>query len=401
VQLVGGTRPHLPALDGLRGVAVLVVMLHHMTVFTPVTTIDHGFAAIVGQGWGGVDLFFVLSGFLITGILLDAKPGPRFFRNFYARRVLRIFPLYYTVVFFSLVILPLIPHAKAQRFGSISGDEPYYWLHLSNFSIALREKIRHGILDVSWSLAIEEQFYLIWPLLVFLLKPRTLLKVCAALIVVSLGARFACVATGRHWLYTYALTPCRMDGLALGGVVAILTRRGVSAATLRTPLQIIGVISLAALIAMRLLDGDLLEHPWGRIWAGTLVAFVAGWMLVSALAAPMDSLVGRFFANRFLRMLGKYSYALYLFHLPLRALIRDTVYGPERFPKLMGSQLPGQLLFYVFALAISLAAAMLSWHLYEKHFLKLKRFFPERARMLKPEGANASPAYAPHTGSGT
>src|SRR5437870_557283 len=162
------------ALDGLRGIAILMVMLYHQTVMVGSTGIDRFVGFWTLSGWIGVDLFFVLSGFLITGILSDSKGATGYFRNFYARRVLRIFPLYYGVVAFSLLILPYIPHWKLENLARIKGDELWYWTYLSNFSIAAHAAFRHGILDVSWSLSIEEQFYLMWPLLVLLLSRRSL-----------------------------------------------------------------------------------------------------------------------------------------------------------------------------------------------------------------------------------
>jgi peptidoglycan/LPS O-acetylase OafA/YrhL len=103
-----------------------------------------------------------------------------------------------------------------------------------------------------------------------------------------------------------------------------------------------------------------------------------GSLLMLAVGAAPATHFGTAIRAGSLRTLGKYSYALYLFHLPLRALIRDTVYGPARFPAIAGSQLPGQLLFYAAGISLSLVAAWFSWHAYEKHFLKLKRFFPMR-----------------------
>ncbi len=100
---------HTPALDGIRGIAILLVLVHHFTLFDPITTIGAWFGFFTLLGWSGVDLFFVLSGYLITGILIDARGSRRYFTSFYARRTLRIFPLYYLVVFLSFVVLPYFP----------------------------------------------------------------------------------------------------------------------------------------------------------------------------------------------------------------------------------------------------------------------------------------------------
>ena len=225
-----GEGAQIPALDGLRGVAILLVLFHHQTLLRlDGSGVDPWFGRLFHVGWCGVDLFFVLSGFLITGLLLDAKGGPHYFRNFYARRTLRIFPLYYAVVFFSLVILPnlpegILPAQKAQSFGRIEGDEIWYWTYLSNYSIAAAGQWRHGILDVSWSLAIEEQFYLLWPLLVAKLGRGALWRLCAGLILLAPACRLALLAAGADELAPYVLTPARIDTLAIGASLALAIR---------------------------------------------------------------------------------------------------------------------------------------------------------------------------------
>ena len=146
---------HVPVLDGIRGLAILMVMWCHTTGYGGKHAFDMWFNYLSWWGGIGVDLFFVLSGYLITGILLDSRGSSRFFGNFYARRALRIFPLYYAVVAFSFLVLPrFLPPAQAERFGRIAGDEPYYWFYLQNFAMARADGIRHGVLDITWSLAI-------------------------------------------------------------------------------------------------------------------------------------------------------------------------------------------------------------------------------------------------------
>jgi peptidoglycan/LPS O-acetylase OafA/YrhL len=381
---------HLPALDGIRGLAILAVMLYHMTVLTSRTPFDRAYLALLEWGGYGVDLFFVLSGFLITGILHDSKPLPsstlhppsspprpsRYFLNFYARRTLRIFPLYYAVVFFSLVLLPHIPNPKAARFGSIAGDELWYWTYLSNYLIAIRQAWRHGILDVSWSLAIEEQFYLLWPAVVYLCSRRTLTRVCVALIFTALATRTAMVLLHAHPIATIVLTPSKFDALAAGALIAITVRHtGVlpwlPAARRTLPLGAAAFLLLYSLGGWRWDSAPMLTLGY------TALATTFGSLLLLSLpTSPLPHFPASLLSHPLLRMFGRYSYALYLFHLPLRALVRDTLYGPSQFPTLWGSQLPGQLLFYPLAISLTLVAALTSWYLLEKPFLSLKRYFP-------------------------
>jgi peptidoglycan/LPS O-acetylase OafA/YrhL len=365
-------------------------MVFHQTLLSgsgAANAFDRWFFDLAKVGWCGVDLFFVLSGYLITGILWDARNSEGYFRNFYARRTLRIFPLYYAVVFFALVVLPnlpagVVPPEKVVSLGRLeASDEIWYWLYLSNFSIAAAGAWRHGILDISWSLAIEEQFYLVWPAVVFLLSRTALLRLCLAMIVGALALRVGLALADTIWISAYVLTPARMDVLAVGAFVALASRGPGGIDGLRPGSRAFGLGAGLLLAAWFLWAGSLnVRDPLVRTFGFTLVALAFGGLLVEVLCVRSGSALHRFFTHRALRELGKYSYALYLFHLPLRALLRDTVYGSDDFPIVLGSQVPGQLLFYAAASSLAFAAAFASWNLYEKRFLALKRYFPTRRR---------------------
>src|SRR5207248_1231599 len=145
----------IPQLDGIRGVAILVVILHN----------SGRFPRLFANGWMGVDLFFVLSGFLITGILLDTKESESYFKNFYARRCLRIWPLYYSLLLFMFVLVPLLRPSEAHIIFEKSSPWWAYPLFLQNFLIPISTNAA-GPLAITWSLAIEEQFYLVWAVVV-------------------------------------------------------------------------------------------------------------------------------------------------------------------------------------------------------------------------------------------
>jgi peptidoglycan/LPS O-acetylase OafA/YrhL len=374
----------IPALDGLRGAAILLVMLHHQTLL-PLAgggAADDWFARLFHFGWSGVDLFFVLSGFLITGLLLDAKGAPGYFRNFYARRTLRIFPLYYAVVFLSLVVLPnlpegVLPAQKAANFGRIDGDELWYWLYLSNFAIAAAGEYRHGILDISWSLAIEEQFYLVWPLVVSRLGRDALLRVCAGLVVLAPLCRLALSLGSSSELAPYVLTPARLDTLAIGAFLAVASRDPGGLARLLPAARASGAALALGLAVWFVAAGGIEPFQTAFITLGfSGVALAFGALLALTVTSTPGSFLHAVFTSRVLRSLGKYSYALYLFHLPLRAIVRDLWFDPADLPALFGSRIPGQIAFYVVSTAIAYLAAVASWYLYESRFLALKRFFP-------------------------
>lgn len=372
----------IPALDGLRGVAILMVMLHHLTYYRPTSGVDAAISSVLFFFWTGVDLFFVLSGFLITGILLDSRDGDRYFTNFYARRFLRIFPLYYLVLFLAFVVLPSFPTMNALLLAreDLPGGsgEPLqwpYWLYLTNFLIADRGWM-HGWVDVAWSLAIEEQFYLVWPLVIWLCRPTLVAWLCTIIFVAEVFARSSARAAEVEVLPIYVITWFRLDGLVIGALLAIALRRGIMPALNRL-VPVVVIVGVAGLIAVTILGG----HTWWwnrRIqqFGYSLIAVIAGAMLVSAISRPPDSLWPRMLSAGWLRAFGKYSYCLYLIHLPVMRIVREYVFNPEEQQALAIAPWIGQVLFYFVATAPAFALAWLSWRVFEAPILRLKAWFP-------------------------
>ncbi|NQV27245.1 MAG: acyltransferase, partial [Rhodopirellula sp.] len=214
------SREHIPALDGVRGIAILMVMSHHFTIIGSANPVEKAVSGVLQLGWAGVDLFFVLSGYLITGILLDSKRSPHYYRNFYARRVLRIFPLYYAVVLLTFLVLPRLDGSLAQILSNTEGSIGWYITYLSNFAMSRGNHFGYGMLNVTWSLAIEEQFYLVWPLFVCVMRPQTLLRLCLSLIVGAPLLRLSLVLQSASWVTVYTMPFCRIDALAFGALVA-------------------------------------------------------------------------------------------------------------------------------------------------------------------------------------
>jgi peptidoglycan/LPS O-acetylase OafA/YrhL len=379
-----GTRGRMPALDGLRGIAILLVMFHHFQIVAP----GHGAQAVLYRlsefGPHGVDLFFVLSGFLITGILLDSRQHPHYFRNFYARRTLRIFPLYYLVVALSVLALPAaiaaVPAASAKlaRFATTATDWPWYVFYVSNFLIAKTGDWRHPVLGVTWSLAIEEQFYLVWAVVVFFLVRRRVGALALSLVALSLIVRAAMLYSGASWITAYVITPCRFDALGLGAFLA---------AAMRGPdltWEALGRVSKwVAFAGTPVLLGLYGAGVWSYVYPATMiygytpVALVCAAWLRLALAPHGHPLIAVSLGNGVLRFFGKYSYSIYLIHLPLRAAIRDTVFASAQTHSALGSGMLYQFAFYIVATAAVVPVALLSWNLLESPILSLKRFFPQ------------------------
>jgi peptidoglycan/LPS O-acetylase OafA/YrhL len=325
-----------------------------------------------------VDVFFVLSGFLITGILLDTRDSPRYFRNFYVRRFLRIFPIYYPMLAVVFFIVPRFMPFDTPGLRMIWRNQLWLWTYLTNIGFVVHRRIwaDAGWLDLNhlWSLAVEEQFYLFWPLIVLLCSRRTFKMVCVACLIGSPALRCALWLLHQRIGAIYFPTPCRLDGLALGALVATLVReRGVASLVGAAPKMVF--VSLALLLGLSVWRGGLRFNDTPTVVFGpTFAALLAASVLVLSIHSIPGNPVAGVLNNSFLRSAGKYSYAMYLYHEPLQPLLWHLMSG-DRIARWVGSQALGYVLFVALFGAVTFAAAFVSWHLYEKHWLKLKRYF--------------------------
>jgi len=343
---------HIPQLDVLRGLAVLDVMLYHASDLAPHLRLGY----IFRLGYTGVDLFFVLSGFLITGILVNSKENEGYFANFYARRALRIWPLYYALLLFTFVLLPAIdPGLKGAIF-----ERSHPW---QSFPFFLQNLFTNGqgtfdTVRVTWSLAIEEQFYLVWPVIVWL-APRRVLKPLA------LAALFLSIAT--RWSVQYGLIPpldiytntlSRLDGLALGAFLALWIPEAETRMVKR-----VGIAILALALPVTLAVAWFRSGHWSFF---ALVSLCFAGMLCIAVNMPSISNL------RFMKYTGKISYGLYLIHVPIFAFASASGLRRFLFP---GSPRIGESALVVVSFALCYAVAAALWHFYESKFLQLKSHF--------------------------
>ena len=361
------TKAHIPALDGVRGLAITLVLFYHFTMgLTPSGFVAKGLIKLGSIGWCGVDLFFVLSGFLITGILDDARQTGRRhpFRNFYGRRVLRVFPLYFGTLF----VLALI--GAARGFEGIGEANLWNWTFSTNVLVALRGA--WFPLSHFWSLAVEEHFYLVWPMVVVLGGRKMALRSTFALIVLSLLARSALVASGAT-LGAYVLTVCRVDSLAIGGALALWLRDKTEPRERLRVVQALGLISVTGLIALILWRRGLAFHdPAVQIIGYPLLA-IAGAMLIAAVVTVPSWPIPRAFQHPLLRWLGRYSFGLYVFN-SIAILVLDGRQIKARLLGMSGSVPAADLGYILLAVVLTFGASWLSWHGLEKHALKAKRY---------------------------
>ncbi|HRI60841.1 MAG TPA: acyltransferase [Saprospiraceae bacterium] len=367
-------RGKIPALDGVRGLAVLLVLLSHFLLIEFWT--DKQMFELVHAGWLGVDLFFVLSGFLITGILLDARNSPNYWSSFYKRRVLRIFPLYFFVV--TVTWLTILFYEKTPE--RLQGYDSFVWFFTftPNIAMALKNNwLSHSNvfnLNHLWSLAVEEQFYIFWPFIVRFLPIRWLAALCVGFVFFSTPLRFWVAGEqGVNSVAAYVLPFTRMDGLAAGGFLAVFFR-----------LDLNSFIPFDKWIARILLcwtgwelSQIFLHGSELRLYNLSALFFAS--LLYLSLNTDPKALIRRICENAFLRDLGKYSYGLYVFH-HMFLFEWENWFGR----RLLHSELHpaiGQTIYILLAFAGTYLLARLSWVLIEQPFLRLKEVWARRSRV--------------------
>jgi peptidoglycan/LPS O-acetylase OafA/YrhL len=274
------------------------------------------------------------------------------------------------------VILPQV-FSHSERLGLLRQDAGWYWTYLANLKIAYDGWGRFPALGHFWSLAVEEQFYLVWPIVVLLLSRRSLLYACLGSLIVSCFLRAALHLTG-HGLAAYVLTPARADTLALGAFIALVLRGPGGVTRLRRWSPLVLAPALAGVVGIFLWRGpdyhDLVVQTLGFSLLACLFAALVG----LAVSSDEQGLPQRVLAAPLLVLFGRYSYGLYVFH-HLLLFLKPRAVSSAVLPAVMGSDVPARVAFAILGIVLTLGMAMVSWHAYEKQFLKLKRFFPYSA----------------------
>jgi len=360
----------------LRGIAVLLVMIYHFSGGTDQSArgLDLWFSRICGVGWAGVDLFFVLSGFLITGILIETRGKEGGLRRFFVRRSFRIFPLYYAVLLALFVGVPLVGAASFTGLDDVAPHQGWLWTYTGNIAKFIDPSIlfHKGLVQTShfWSLAVEEQFYLLWPFCVMWLSSGALRRVCVGVACASLALRMVLQSSVGDAVYTF--TPCRLEGLMVGAYIASAWRDEASPIHSRLAIKAVGV-GCGVILGITWLVVGLDNAHWTMLTYGfTAVAVLSGAVLVLVLQASETTAVHRCLSVRPLRFIGRLAYGLYVFHYLLTPLFQKY-FSPEVLVReVFGHYWPARFASMGLSMAASIVVAWISWHVLEKHFLALK-----------------------------
>ncbi len=365
----------MPALDGVRGLAILFVVMHNLSLLSePQGVGARLLAAWLDRGWVGVQLFFVLSGFLITSILLDTRKASNYFSSFFGRRVLRIFPLYYATLLVMFVVFPML---HVWNGGSLHDHRHELWLtvYLSNwiepFSAAGQNPLPHF-----WSLAVEEQFYVVWPLLVYRRDARQVLKLSLAIAVAALAIRYLLLSAALPPDAVYKFSVCRMDALALGAGAAAALRLPAWRDTLvGRPVRLLWACAAVLLIGAALSHAYAAHGLVPQTLGYTFLAIGFTLFVLAAACADISGAAGwpTLLRGTALRRLGLYSYAMYVLHVPLREVIGLPLLRALGFES--HSNVMPTLVYVALGTVASYAVAAASYHYFEVHFLRLKRYF--------------------------
>jgi peptidoglycan/LPS O-acetylase OafA/YrhL len=365
-------RGYIPELDALRAFGITMVILDHMWPD------PRGLSKVLNLSWSLMDSFFVLSGFLIAGILLDIRSRPDYYRYFYTRRALRILPLYYLLITAMAVGSTLLGSGyfyagipSLYKWGSLC----WFFVYLGNIPPAITTRFPtavRGSLSPLWSLQIEEQFYLLFPLLVRRLNLKTLAVVLWTLVCFSPLLRI-----GLYWLYPaknllqYVLLPCRLEGLALGALIAVRFRMGPwNLPKRRLTIVAVGLVAITGICGAW--SGYYLSRPFNRT-IGFLISPIAWSCVVLWLIVFRGSRITAFLRISPVRQLANISYGAYLLHLPIAQAL-----GPvSRALGVRGLSSGYPRVAAVFSLTV--IVSYLSWRFFESPVLRLKeRLFPRQ-----------------------
>jgi peptidoglycan/LPS O-acetylase OafA/YrhL len=368
-------RGDIRELDGLRGIAILLVMVHH---FWPGGDTPIGRYGELGHlGWMGVDLFFVISGFLICGILLDTVGSPGYFKNFYARRSLRIFPLYYAFLIFVFIVVPAAQSGAgyfAKAFIRESGNLLWYFLYAGNIREAITNQHPAYFLAPLWSLSIEEQFYISFPFIIAATGKEKLWKLlCGLILFAPLFRSFAVLVIPSLSRMPYLATFSRVDVISLGCLIALGFRTGRITITVRRFVPFLAAALILAMVILFHFGGLDRRSIMCKIGGYSLTAFMFGSIVLTAVLFRGTASMA-FLRWKPLTSVGKICYGSYLLHRPTEVFLLKAM-------QRAGLPTPDEAIWLLLLkILATLVVASLSWWLFESRILRLKERFNSETR---------------------
>ncbi|RYY61719.1 MAG: acyltransferase, partial [Chitinophagaceae bacterium] len=342
--------------DGWRGLGILFVLLAHY------------FPSYFIGSWVFMEMFFVMSGFLITGILMDAKNKPQYYKKFMGRRVVRVFPVYYV---FLLLIFFCIP-ASWLDLSYYRDHQAWFWLYGQNWLYAIEGWPAVKGLHHLWSLAIEEQFYLVWPLVVWAFSTKNLLRFCVAMFFFSIAFRNFGMDFGFVMPFPYVATLGRMEGLVLGAIIAVLVRTDKSILErLAVPVTVISFVLM--LVLFGLAGTMMFQNPVHYTLNYTVVDLFFAGMITMTLCSSELVRFKQLLNLRFFKELGILSYCLYIFHYPIQNIVEANFL--TGFEGSLGSYAAAKIACVGLAVAITIPVVYLVHKAVELPFWRLRKYF--------------------------
>lgn len=343
----------------MRGIAILLVVFYH----------NFGFINYFFFGWLGVDLFFVLSGFLITNILINTVSKPGYLKNFYIKRTLRILPLYYLTLAVFLLVIPLLGF-YIRGLNYFQQNQIWLWFYIQNWLFIIKPPGNNLLLTHLWSLAVEEQFYLIWPFIILLVKKaRALFYFMLALLLTVVALRyFIWIYKIENFAYFNLYTFSRIDGICIGSMLALIRFFNKEGLQRATPF-IVFLLALFNFLFYFLNKQSEFTLPFMAVVGYTTFAVLFG-LLVNEGVKENNRVINFIFGNRLLRYFGKISYGLYVFHWPLHLLTFPFIM------KWLSKYLEGNLMLILSASITTLAGILvstISYYYFESFFLGIKK----------------------------
>jgi peptidoglycan/LPS O-acetylase OafA/YrhL len=393
-------KSRIPELDGVRGVASLIVVGVHFFEIpqTSGAWLPKLSGAILSFGWSGVDLFFVLSGFLIGGILIDNRYAPNYFRTFYVRRICRIFPLYFLWLALYYFIQSFLGYSPF-RGGGFHLPKWGYLFFLQNFYTTGLNNFDSNWMGPTWSLAIEEQFYLLLPLVLWFAIPRKPVRVLVVLIALVPITRILIFLYSN--LYIKVLLPCRADSLLIGVLCAYLVRQKPAREWLANNVRALYALLFVLSVGLGYLISIGYGYTANKVissfevssYGFTLVALFYACVMVIGVV-DKTTIIARVLRIPLLRHFGSIAYGMYLIHSAIRAILLGWILGAEG----GDSTALARNLVSVLAFFVTWFIALMSWRYFEQPIVRWGhsfRYGPDKAGTIPVDTTAPAPLPAP------